>query len=249
MSLSVNSVCLDIPLLGMPNRRLFSRATLGSRFVGGNLYEKQNVQYISALSNITINLEKGDRVALLGRNGAGKSTLLKVLARIYKPSSGRVISTGRTGVLLDVGATLLEELTGFECINLFADIKRVPKTNLEELVDYVQDFSELGDYLELPIRTYSSGMRSRLAAALATSIHYDILLIDEGIGAGDQRFQKKLNNRINEFLGSVPILVLASHSPEMVKQFCSKGLVLEKGQMEFYGEIQAALHYYDSELG
>ena len=201
---------------------------------------------MQALKGVSFELKRGEHLGLIGHNGAGKSTLLKVLAGIYPPSQGEVLVTGSIGCVFDMGAGITPEMTGYECVKfqhmLFGD----PNQEWQNLAEDVAEFTDLGDYLELPIRTYSEGMRARLVAALATSWRRDVLLIDEGIGAGDQAFQEKLSRRVRCLLESAGLLVLASHSLDLLRTYCTRGLVLVQGEVRMIGELEDAIETYSS---
>ena len=241
--ISAKDVCLDIPIYEPGSMRLFRKPHLKAS-VGASIGRKGRIPFVQALENISFDIQSGDRVALVGHNGSGKTTLLKVLARIYEPDSGEIKISGSIGSILDIGTALIEDLTGYECINLYCRYKQLPNDAIAALVADMEEFTELGDFLSLPVRTYSAGMRSRLSAGLATSLTYDILLIDEGIGAGDAEFQERFKKRVNNYLESAPILMLASHSEAMLREYCNRGLVLQHGQLKFTGSVDEALDYY-----
>jgi ABC-type polysaccharide/polyol phosphate transport system ATPase subunit len=248
MHIKLNNVCLDIPVLGFKDKRLFRRELVKNKFIGGQIDEKNGTHIVRALDGVDLDLIEGDRLGIIGRNGAGKSTLLRVLSRIYSPTSGSISIDGKIGSLLEIGSVLLEELTGYECMELFFEIKRVKKTLREKIVRDIETFSELEDFLSLPVRTYSSGMKLRLATGMITSIDYELLFIDEGIGGGDQRFQKKLNKRIDDFIEKAPLFVLATHSAEMMNHFCNKAIVMDSGKIGFMGPVHEAYQFYEKTI-
>lgn len=241
--ISLKNVSLRIPVFAPNQMRLISKSALKIA-VGGNLDAQDGKVHVQALKNVSLELERGEHLALIGHNGAGKSTLLKVLAKIYPPSSGELIVEGRVGCLFDMETGITGEMTGYECVHFQHRIYGDPNEDWQLLAERVADFTELGGYLELPIRTYSSGMRARLMAALATAWFRDILLIDEGIGAGDQSFQDKMQRRIHELLENAGLLVIASHSSVLLEQYCTRGMVMVHGEVHSIGGLKDALDSY-----
>jgi ABC-2 type transport system ATP-binding protein len=239
----LRNVDLSIPVLGPGQMRLL-RASLIMSAVGGNFNEQNGKVHVQALRGVSFELAHGDHLGLIGHNGAGKTTLLKVIAGIYPPSNGEVMVRGSIGCLFDIEAGVTPEMTGYECIKLQHMIYGDPDQEWQKLAEEVAAFTELGGYLELPLRTYSAGMRARLMAALATSWRRDILLIDEGIGAGDQAFQEKFSKRVNELLESAGLLVIASHTPGLLRKYCTRGIVLIHGEVRMTGSLDEALDYY-----
>jgi ABC-2 type transport system ATP-binding protein len=239
----VKNVDLSIPLMG-PGRNRLLQSSLIKAAVGGKFNQQNGKVHVQALRNVSFELQEGDHLGLIGHNGAGKTTLLKVLAGIYPPSSGEVAVRGSVGCLFDVDAGITPEMTGYECIKLQHLIFGDPRQDWQDLAEEVASFTELGHFLELPIRTYSAGMRARLVAAIATAWRRDILLIDEGIGAGDQSFQDKFSRRVNELLESAGLLVIASHTAELLRKYCTKAIVLVHGEVRKSGTLDEALEYY-----
>jgi len=196
---------------------------------------------VKALDGVNLSLKRGDRLGLLGRNGAGKSTLLRVMAGIYEPTAGRVRVDGRVAALLGGSPGMDPESTGRENITLHGLYLGLSRAEIRRQTEAIVDFTELGSFIDLPLRTYSSGMRARLAFGIATAVIPEILLLDEGIGAGDAAFLEKANRRLQEFVGHAGILVLASHSEAMVRQFCDKCVVLDQGRVSSVGDDAAAM--------
>ena len=199
---------------------------------------------ISALTRVSLSVETGDRVAVIGRNGSGKSTLLKVIAGIYRPTEGSVRVDGRISAVLAPGLVVDEELTGWEAIEYGCLLRGIPRERVDALRKDVAEFTELGSYLSVPVRTYSAGMKMRLSFAVATCDAPDVLLIDEVIGAGDIYFMEKARQRARHFLEQSNILFMASHSEEMLQSICNKGVVLDQGEIAAAGPIAAALQAY-----
>ncbi|MBT4701063.1 MAG: ABC transporter ATP-binding protein [Rhodospirillaceae bacterium] len=200
--------------------------------------------HIHALNHVSFEIGASDRVALIGRNGAGKSTLLKVLAGIYTPTAGEVNVTGSVASILGLGISFGDELSGYEVIKYDCIMKGLPDSLIPEVRQEVEDFTELGDYLSLPISTYSSGMRMRLALALATFGDPDVLLMDEGIGAGDQFFMDRAQKRSMRFMESAKLMVIASHSEQLLREFCNKAVLLDQGSILAAGDIDTVMTAY-----
>jgi ABC-2 type transport system ATP-binding protein/lipopolysaccharide transport system ATP-binding protein len=199
---------------------------------------------ISALSGVGLRAETGDRVALVGRNGSGKSTMLKVIAGIYPPTEGSVTVEGRVSSLLGTGIGLDEELTGHEAIEYGCLLRGISRDHAGGIGREIAEFTELGHYLSVPLRTYSAGMKMRLGFALATCDAPDVLLIDEGISAGDIYFMEKARKRAQRFLEQSNIVFLASHSEEMLQSICNKALLLDRGEIVVAGPVRDVLEVY-----
>jgi ABC-2 type transport system ATP-binding protein/lipopolysaccharide transport system ATP-binding protein len=212
------------------------------RRVGGRLdTNSRDSVTVKALEGVTLSLRPGDRLALIGHNGAGKSTMLRVLAGAYEPSSGSATIEGKISSLLDLSMGMDFELTGRQNIILRAVFLGMTFAQAEALVSDVAEFSELGSYLDLPMRTYSSGMVLRLAFAVSTAVQPDIILLDEMIAVGDAGFAQKAQERLEAFLARARILVLASHSPNTLRQYCNRGILLREGQVVLDGPLEDVL--------
>jgi homopolymeric O-antigen transport system ATP-binding protein len=199
---------------------------------------------IVALSGINLDVEHGDRLAVLGANGAGKSTLLKVLAGIYAPTRGHVHSSGRISALLTASVGLDPDATGRENIVLQGMYMDVHPREMRARVDEIAEFTELGYHLDLPVRTYSSGMMVRLCFAVATSVRPDILLMDEWLAAGDASFLGKARKRMEDFVSASSILVLASHSIPILQEWCDRAILLDKGRIVAMGDVKEIAAVY-----
>lgn len=205
-------------------------------------------KHYRALNNISLSLDKGDRLGLIGPNGAGKSTLLRVLAKVYQPHSGSVKINGKISNLFDIKLGMNVDATGAENIVDLVTLRGYSKKYALNKLDEIAAFTDLGGFLSQPVRTYSSGMKMRLAFSIVTSFPYDILLIDEGIGTGDARFMKKSKQRLSQALNSSDVLVLASHSNRLLEEFCNKAIVLDKGEIQFVGNVKESLDFYEKNL-
>jgi len=199
----------------------------------------RDVVKVRAIDDLSLEINDGDRVGLVGHNGSGKTTLLRVLAGIYKPVAGSIRMEGHVGTLLDPGAGQDPEATGVENIYLRGRILGMTKRQIDALIDDIADFTDLGDFLQLPMKTYSAGMQARLMFAIATSTKNDILLIDEGIGAGDAEFQGKVQERISGLFAKTSIVILASHSEALLNQFCNRRVHMEHGRILDQGGFEA----------
>lgn len=242
-SIEVNEVHLDYPLVGIGSRSLKNRL-LGTA-TGGLISSGEAVPVVKALRDISFSLKEGDRLGLVGHNGAGKSTLLKVLAGIYRPTTGAVNAKGRIVSTLNISLGMEPEATGFENIIIRGLVLGMKRSEINAKLDEIAAFTELGEYLDMPVRIYSSGMATRLAFATVTAMDSDILLMDEVIGTGDAAFMDKAEKRLNEFMNRSKIIVLASHSDEVIRKFCNKALLLEHGQIITAGcpdEVIATYH-------
>jgi len=198
-----------------------------------------------ANNNISFSIERGDSVAILGRNGAGKSTMLKMITGVVFPNEGEIIVNGRVSALLELTAGFDPEFNGIENIYLQGQLKGMSNDEIKKLEQQIIDFADIGDYIEQPVRTYSSGMRARLGFSINVNIDPEILLIDETLSVGDINFSKKCKEKINEILSKDGVTVIyVTHSPESALGMCNRGIVLEKGELIFDGEVQMAIDKY-----
>lgn len=203
------------------------------------------LQKTRALKNINLNIQDGDRIGLIGLNGAGKSTLLRLMAGIYLPTSGSIERKGQVGTLFDLYLGMDDEAPGFENIFIAGTILGLTAGQIKAATPDIIEFTGLGDAIYRPLKTYSTGMRVRLAFAIATSIHSEIMLIDEIIGVGDIKFLKRASERTIKIMSEAKIFVLASHAEFVLKDFCITGLVLEEGEIIFNGDISDAILFYN----
>ncbi len=239
VQVDVANLSLDFPILEPSARQLKSQV---ARSLGG-LWHKQRGQppFIRALDNVTFRLAAGDRLGVMGRNGAGKTTLLRVLSRIYEPSTGTVRTQGTLTSFLDLTAGLDINATGNENIALRASLVGWDQSSLVEAFGYVERISGLGNFLDLPLRTYSAGMLMRLAFGLATARTTDILVMDEWLAVGDSDHQRLAERRIAELVDKAGILILASHARGMIESWCTHLLILDAGKVAFFGRVEDGL--------
>jgi ABC-2 type transport system ATP-binding protein/lipopolysaccharide transport system ATP-binding protein len=243
-SICLRNVSVSFPIYDVSSRSLKKRL-LGSTggIIKGGL-GKQDVSVVQALDDVSTSFEHGDRVGSIGHHGSGKTTLLRVLAGIYEPNSGTVDIRGHVAPMFDLGLGMDPESSGFENIFLRGLYLGLKPAQIRARIDKIAEFTELGDFLELPIRTYSDGMRMRLAFAVSTSIDPDILLVDEGIGTGDAAFQGKAKKRLAEFAERAAIIVLASHAQVFLKQVCNKAMLMRQGRIVLFDETEKVLEVY-----
>src|SRR5438105_12555559 len=242
-SLQLRDVTVESPIYSGGStslkKMLFNRTTQGN--LARDARDRITVQ---ALSDITLDIANGDRLAIIGANGAGKSTLLKVLAGIYAPTRGHMHASGRVSALLTPSIGLNPDATGRENVITRGMFMDVHPRQMRDRVDEIADFTELGYYMDMPVRTYSSGMMVRLCFAVATSVRPQILLMDEWLAAGDAAFLTKARQRMEDFLSGTSILVLASHSVPLLKEWCNRAILLEQGRIAAIGGVEEVAAEY-----
>jgi ABC-type polysaccharide/polyol phosphate transport system ATPase subunit len=209
--------------------------------VGGRVAVHEDRMVIRALEDISISLKSGDRVALIGGNGAGKSTLLRVLAGILEPSSGELIKHGHVCSLLDMSMGMDPEATGYENIEMRSIFLGATFAEARRRIPEIEEFTELGEYLDLPMRIYSAGMKLRLSFAIAMAIQPQVLVLDEMIGVGDASFAAKAKARLQEVVNELEILIFATHDLDSARHMCKRGVVLESGRMILDAPIDEAI--------
>ena len=197
-----------------------------------------------ALKNISFTVEKGDRVGILGLNGAGKSTLLKVISGVFKPTEGTVNKSGKIVPLLELGAGFDPQYTGTENIFLYGAMLGYSKKFIQDKYDEIVKFSELEKFMDVPVKNYSSGMKSRLGFSIATVVEPKILILDEVLSVGDAKFRRKSENKIMSMFDSGVTVLFVSHSLDQVKRLCNKAMILEKGKLIAYGDIDPISEQY-----
>lgn len=242
-SITLQSVGIEFPLYHLSARSIKKQfLRLGT---GGTLSKNaENVVTVKALDNLNFSLNHGDRLGLIGHNGAGKSTLLRVLSQIYEPTSGQILIDGKVSPLLDIMFGIDPESTGYENITMRGILLGLSPQEIKNKMQEIAEFTGLGDYLAVPIRTYSTGMQLRLAFAVATSISPEILILDEIVGAGDNDFYQKARDRMQSLILQSSIVVIATHSIPMLQEICNKVLVLNAGKIVFFGSVDEGLKFY-----
>lgn len=198
-----------------------------------------------AVNDVSFNINKGESVALFGKNGAGKSTILKMVTGVTYPTEGKVSVNGRVSALLELTAGFDQELTGRENIYLKGQIMGLKDSEISKLEDTIVEFAAIDEYIDQPVRTYSSGMKARLGFAININIEPEILIIDEALSVGDAQFKKKCVKRVNEVMHSGNItLLFVTHSTSVAKEFCKRGIVMKKGELVFDSDIEEAIDMY-----
>ena len=237
--ISLRNVSIVFPIFDKSARMITGR------IIGGK--HRLKVKSFPALKDVTIDVAPGERIGLLGHNGAGKSTLLRTIGGIYPPTRGTIQTRGEVRCLFEISAGINGDATGYENVPLLAAANNFPLAEVPELIRDVEEFTELGEALNRPLRTYSSGMRLRIAFAVATARHSDILLMDEVIGVGDRSFREKARSRIDTMMKGAGTLVLASHSEAYLRTYCRRGIVFKKGSIVFDGTIDEAIAFFNQQ--
>lgn len=217
---------------------------LARRFAGPGRANPPSGYRVEALKGVSLQIEHGERVGLIGLNGAGKSTLLKVMAGIYPPTSGGIASCGHVCPMFEFATGFEMNQSGWDNIRIRGLLLGMSPDEIEDKLPEIAAFTELGEFLDYPVRTYSAGMFIRLAFAVSTSINPEILLIDEVMGAGDIKFAEKAKRRMFEFMEQGKILVFSSHSFELLKDFCARTVWLDKGRIVMDGDTDAVVKAY-----
>ena len=201
---------------------------------------------VNAVNDVSLRIEKGESVALFGRNGAGKSTLLKMITQVTYQTSGEIEVNGRVSALLERTAGFDPEFTGIENIEFRGHILGLSDEEIKELVPKVEEFAELGEYIDQPVRTYSSGMKARLGFGINVNIDPEILIVDEALSVGDVSFKKKCLERVKELIDDKGVtFLLVTHSTGVASEFCKRGVVMKKGKLKFDGDIDEAVKFYE----
>jgi len=243
VSIDTYNACVDFPIFDAKSRSL-KKAVMSS--AGGTIGKNDsNTVVVEALRDINLHLREGDRVGLVGHNGAGKSTLLRLLSGIYEPTRGVADVRGRVAPVFDLGVGMDPEISGYENIIIRGLFLGQTRKQMKAKMDEIAEFSELGDYLAMPLRTYSTGMRVRLALGVVTSIEPEILLLDEGIGAVDAAFMAKARVKLAEMVEKSGILVFASHSNDFLAQLCTTALWVDKGEIREAGLVADVVGAYE----
>ncbi|MDN7426901.1 ABC transporter ATP-binding protein [Burkholderia sp. AU16741] len=246
--IELKNVTLDLPIFDVQGRSLKKqvlRMGRRNRIAEGN----DGVIVVRALDDVNLRFERGDRVGLIGYNGAGKSTLLRAMAGIYPPTSGALSREGKVVPLLDIGLGMDENSTGIQNIRLRGLLLGMSDAEIRAKQREIADFCELGDSLDLPIRTYSSGMKVRLAFAVSTAVDAEILLLDEVMGVGDALFMHKAEARLADLHSRAEIVVLAMHSNSEIRKVCNKVLWMEHGRVRAFGPTEEIVSAYEATTG
>jgi len=237
------NVRADFPIYNSSSRSL-KKAVLNIATGGKIVSSDRSHVVIRAIDNISFKVAEGERVGLVGPNGAGKSTLLRLLAGVYKPTAGNIEVQGSVKSLIDIGLGIDNEATGRQNIFLSAALMDIPRSTIESNIDEIIEFSDLGQYIDMPVRTYSSGMHLRLAFSVTTFMSSDVLLMDEWLSVGDAGFRKRAEAKMNNLIEQSKILVVASHSKELLEKTCTRIIWLEHGAIKMDGGVNEVLAQY-----
>jgi len=239
ISIDLHGVSVDFPIYGAESRSLKKR--LLNRRIGSHVsYGARHLVTIHALRDVSLEIRHGERVGLVGANGAGKSTLLRAIAGVFEPTRGRVHVEGRVTALFSLNLGIEADATGMENIVLRGLAAGLTRREIDRQAEEIAEFTELGDYLDFPLFTYSDGMKARLAFAISTAAKPEILLMDEWIGAGDAAFIEKARARLDAMVGDAGILVLASHNRTLLRRVCNRVVTLDRGRVEAGAPLRAA---------
>lgn len=232
-SITLKNACVDFPIFNATNRSL--KNTLLRAATGGRVDFGAKETIVRSLDNVSFEIKSGERVGLIGHNGAGKSTLLRTLSRVYRPTQGTAKIIGKVGSLVDIGLGIGREATGLENIYIRAALLGLKRAEIDAKLDEIVEFSELGDFIYMPVRTYSSGMFMRLAFSVSTMIRPEILIMDEWLSVGDKSFNDKARTRLKEIVEASSILILASHSKKLIMDTCNRVIWLGHGKVKMDG--------------
>ena len=242
-NITLKQASVVLPIFNSSSRSITN--TLVSVATGGVLTAQKGGHIsIEALKNLDLEIVSGDRIGIVGHNGSGKSTLLRLLSGIYEPSSGEIDRDGSISSLVDISLGINPESTGRENIFLRGKLMGLSRKEIDEKIDEIIEFSELGDYINLPVRIYSSGMLLRLAFAVSTSITADILIMDEWLSVGDGSFAERASKRLKELVDNSEILVVASHTRSLIEETCNKVVWLEHGVIKKVGPVSEIVPEY-----
>lgn len=242
VALRVNdvSICFNLSKEKVDNfKELFIKKLKG---------EKIRFNEFWALKDVSFELKKGERLGILGLNGAGKSTLLKVIAGVYKPTKGNVERYGHMAPMIELGAGFDPNYTGRENIYLYGSVLGFSKEFLDSKYDEILEFSELGEFIDVPIKNYSSGMKARLGFSIATVVEPEILILDEVLSVGDARFRKKCEKKMKSMFDHGVTVLFVSHSLAQVQRLCNKAIILEHGRLIAQGDIDEVVEIYEKKL-
>ena len=243
--IDMQDIALNYPVYGKASRSAVAAAP--SMRMGGRIRRTRHRHVeVSALDGITLSARDGERIGILGHNGAGKTTLLKVVAGILKPDRGRIRRVGRTVAVINPSIGLNQALSGYENIEQIAMLYGLSRRESAALRPDVAEFTELGEFLDLPVETYSAGMKTRLAFGVATAFHPEVLVADESIGTGDAAFVAKARERMRAMMDRTSVLLLATHSVATIKKLCNRAILMERGRIVADGEVLNIIEQYQN---
>jgi ABC-type polysaccharide/polyol phosphate transport system ATPase subunit len=244
-SIKLNNVYVDHPIFSSASRSLQSHVL---STVGGKIDQHKGTVIVHALKDINLSIHNGDRIGIIGHNGAGKTTLLRVIAQVYPPTHGSIEVDGNISSFTDITLGMDPDATGAENIIFRLVFMGLSFKEARAKSESIADFSELGEFLNVPVRTYSTGMYLRLAFAISTSIEPDIIVMDEMIGAGDANFIKKAEKRLKTMMEKTKILVLATHDTKIMNTLCNKVMWLDHGEIRHVGNINDIMPIYQQSI-
>jgi len=243
----LENVSVDFPIYSSDSRTI-RKSMLGAAIPTRRMEAQQGIHVVRALRNISLTIETGSSLGLIGFNGAGKSTLLKVLAGVLEPTRGQIARHGSVNALLNIGAGMSGDLTGEENIRRVGLLRGFSTAEINTKLPEIVAFADIGEFIHLPVRTYSSGMRMRLSFAIATAKIPDILLIDEVFNAGDSAFRNRASKRIKTLIADAKTFVLSSHSKDILMEFCKKCIYLEEGRIKTQGSMDSVMTEYGQDI-
>ena len=244
--ISLKNASVVIPVYAVGNNSL--KTMMLRKAVGGRFAQSGSNLTVNALANINLEARDGDRIGLVGHNGSGKTSLLRVLAGVYPPTSGQVELRGRISPMFDISLGMSPDATGIENVRVCGALWGLSQSEIENGIEDIIEFTELGDYMKIPVRTYSAGMLLRLSFAIATLRQPEILLLDEVIGVGDSSFMSKAQARLQRIASQSQILVVSSHSDDIIRSLCTKVIWLDKGSVAAFGETEDVLRAYNASV-
>lgn len=240
---------IEVENVGMSFRTDINRIGSLKEWVVTLLKGKMHYENIEALKDVSFSVDEGEVLGIIGRNGSGKSTLLKTISGIYTPTSGSVRVNGRIAPMLELGSGFDQELSGRENISLNASILGYTEQQIKEHYDDIVEFSELSDFIEMPLKTYSSGMKAKLAFSVATVLKPEILIVDEILSVGDEAFQRKSRARMMEMMSGGTTVLFVSHDMEQIRELCNRVVWLDKGNVRMIGNADEVCSRYLETMG
>jgi ABC-type polysaccharide/polyol phosphate transport system ATPase subunit len=245
-SISIRNASITIPIFGVGSTSL--KSVMLRKAVGGRFAKSGSILTVDALKGISVEVRDGEKIGLVGHNGSGKTSLLRMMAGVYPPTGGEIETHGRISPMFDISLGMSPDATGIENIEVCGALWGLSQSEVDHGIDDVVEFTELGDYLKIPVRTYSAGMLLRLSFAIATLRQPEILLLDEVIGVGDASFMSKARARLERISERSRILVVSSHSCEIIRALCNKVIWLDQGSIAAMGDVEFVLKKYSDSV-
>lgn len=247
--IKLQNIYLDIPILDSSKRifKMNPKKSFSDSLIGSKKVITQNNVTSRVLEDISFDAKSGDSIALIGHNGSGKTSLLRIIAGIYRPTSGQIEIDGNVSGILNVAPMLTLDATGIQNVKIIINYLKRYDVDLNKILSFIEEISGLGDFLNMPIKNYSSGMQARLIFSITLFLKSDIAIIDEGISTGDSQFRENSQNLMEEHLSSIKIKLFASHDEEFLSRNCNKAFVLKKGNLKIFDSVKDGLNFYKSE--